>query len=315
MGGYRFWAMLALLVAFGGQAEAQQRSETRIGALFLSHDPGKWRIEGFGDRFMFTCRVDACEHAVFAVEIESRPGGYCDKEEARRGAEARFAFADRHPVNTIGRDKFALVLAESRRGPDLFVEEAVFACLTRDDLIYKFISVAQDGKYPGYTGGILLHLLHYGLRMPEPTLHRLEVGDLVFTYPGDRFLPFVPPTAEGASLTCLPPTCREPEPIVGISLLPEDEPCPKEYESFAEQYRQDDEPDVIVADSGTAAIRFRLHEYWTGCRNWTPPIYVGCAVHDGKAYRISTPGEIGCRSGFDIPEDALVDLMQSAQPK
>lgn len=305
----------ALFFVLCGAANAQHRAETRIGDLFLAHDTAVWRVEGSGDRFTLSCLAETCERAVFAVEIGARPHGDCGEEEVRKQAQARFTFADRHPVNTFGGDKFALIMAESRNGPDFFVEEAVFACLTRDDTVYRFISVPQAGKYPGHTGGVLLSLLHSGLRMPPPKLHRLELGDLAFTYGSDRWRLFVPATETGASLTCLEPTCRGPFPTLGIELLPEDVPCPGDRELFYEVWQADGEAREIIADTGAATIRFRLHEFWSGCRNWTPPHMVACAVHEGRAYRVSAGGGMGCKSYAEVPKEAFTDLLMTAQPR
>lgn len=305
----------ALLLVLCGAANAQHRAETRIGELFLGHDTAIWRVEGAGDRFTLSCLAQTCERAVFAVEVEKRPGGYCGEEEVRQQAQARFTFADRHPVNTFSQDRFALVMAESRNGPDMYVEEAVFACLTRDDTVYRFISVPQADRYPAHAGGILLSLLPSGLRMPPPKLHRLEVGDLAFTYASDRWRPFLPATETGASLACLPPTCAERMLAVGIEMLPEDKSCPGENEMLFEAWRQDGEVSEIVADTGAATVRFRLHQFWSGCRNWTPPHMVACTVHDGRAYRLSAGGGMGCKSYFEVPEEAFVDLLKTAQPR
>lgn len=314
MGRFGVATISALFFMLCGAANAQHRAEIRIGALFLAHDTAIWRVEGSGDRFTLSCLARACERAIFAMEIGTRSDGDCGEDEVRKQAEARFTFADRHPVNTFNNDRFALVMAESRNGPDFFVEEAVFACLTRDDTVYSFISVPQSGEYPTHTGGILLALLHGGLRMPPPKLHRLELGDLAFTYASDRWRAFTS-TETGASLSCLPPTCREPLPLAGVELLPEETPCPGDREMLFEAWQRDEYIQEISAGAGDATVRFRLHQFWSGCRNWTPPHLVACAVHDGRAYRISAGGGVGCKSYFEVPEEAFIDLLQTAEPR
>lgn len=315
MGRFEIATVSALFFMLCGAGNAQHRAETRIGELALAHDTAIWRVEGSGDRFTLSCLAETCERAVFAVEIGTRSEGDCGEEEVRKQAEVRFTFADRHPVNTFNNDRFALVMGESRNGPDFFVEEAVFACLTRDDTIYRFISVPQSGKYPSHTGGILLALLHGGLRMPPPKLHRLELGDLSFTYASDRWRPFVPATETGASLICLAPTCSGPFATLGIELLPEEVPCPRDRELFYEAWQADGEVREIIAGTGAATIRFRLHQFWSGCRNWTPPHMVACTVHDGRAYRVSAGGAMGCKSYAEVPEEAFTDLLKTAQPR
>lgn len=307
--------LLACLVGLlSGPIAAQAQDTTiAIGELSLGYDPAQWRIDRNGETFTASCLIAPCEHAIFEIGMESRPGGYCDKEEARREAEARFRFADRHPANTFHYERFALAMAESRKGSKLFVEEAVFACLTRDDLVYRFVSVARNGKFPAFTGGILLRLLE-NLSLPEPKTRQVQVAGLVLHYPSDRWqVAAEATTPERIVLSCLPPTCREHAPAVSIEVLTSGANCPP----VADIYDGGEEigPRQIVSAAGTEAIRFTLHEFRTGCRNWTPPVYAACSVHGGRLYSVRTVGLQGCLSSQETPEDAFIELLESATPR
>lgn len=292
-------------------AKAAQAAEAPIGELTLAYREAEWRVEGAEGRFKLLCLAESCGRAAFDVTVEARPDGHCDKEEVRLGAEAAFPFADRHPVNIYAVGELALVMAQSRDGPDLSVPTAVLACITRGGKIYRFTSGAGV-PYPRDTGSVMLRLA-LALTPPPPRTQEIRIGAIRLSAGDDRWDPLVINPGKGAMLECLPPTCSDWGLHVGASVADEEIDC------FSEQaedrlglgfYRQIEER--VVGEPGRT-LTFRIGTFGTMCRNWTPPLVVACAVHGGRTYRLSTPRPTGCQSEPEVPEDAFMALLASVK--
>ncbi len=61
-------------------------------------------------------------------------------------------------------------------------------------------------------------------------------------------------------------------------------------------------------------IDFTLSKTFLGCRNYVPPRFAACAVHNGRSYHLSTFVGLSCRSSvWGIPENALVEVLNGAR--
>src|SRR5690606_12062510 len=109
---------------------------------------------------------------------------------------------------------------------------AVFACISRDGMVYRFASrLGEAGPQP-YAAGTLRKLLE-GLVAPPPRRATLEIGGIVVTYRTDRW--HVP--GPGGLLTCLPPTCRNWDTQALLDAVPGEEDC---FEDVTDEFLWDD---------------------------------------------------------------------------
>lgn len=306
-------ALVSLLVLASGSLRASAdppEAKASMGDLTFHYSAAHWRIEPAGTGLTATCIQIDCKGVVFDISVRD-VYGQCDKERVLHAAEQLFPTADRHPVNIYRLGKFGLVLAESWRGPEYVVPRYVFGCLDWQDREYRFATRPETIGHNSWTGGALLSLLSRVTAPPAQIsslkLHRLEVP-----YSTDRWRLVETTVGLSYRLSCLPPTCDGEGEFVTVSAEPTDVGCSFHVADLEEGTYSDTRVTPVVADDPDAPS-FSIGTTHSPCRNYVPPTRVACAWNDGIAYRITSPGGMGCTSGFGVPADAFEALVSGAR--
>lgn len=296
----RFILACALAFLPGSAAFAQEAgaAQARIGALTLSYDAARWRVGEAGGALTIACVDQVCPGIVYEMTATPEPGRFCGKRESLNAARSLFAF-ERYATNIHVLGELAFVMTSAADDVFLDTPTAIFGCITRDDIVYRIVSLLGDRPAPSYSGGHALELLR-GLSAPPARQKEIELGALTVAYPGDRWM------GGAGVLECLPPTCWDTGAYIVLGAQEETADC------VAETTPRDgwgDEPWQVIVAGTRATITFHATAFWTGCRNATPPIYLACAVHEGVTYRIGSAPGGGCRVPAGIPQAAFDDLL------
>jgi len=285
-------------------------AKARIGDITFNYTPFQWRIEPNGTGLTATCVPVDCRGVVFDFSV--RDGyGECGKDAVRETAARLFPMADRHAVNAFRSGRFGLVLAESRHGAALGVAEYVFACLDWQDREYRFAMRPETVGDSTWAGGALAYLVSRA-NTPPALVGVLKLRGLELPYPTEIWRPTEMAPGQSYWLACLPPTCRGEGEFVTVSAEPTEIGCT--FDKVDGDLWNYSEPEVIpLTPSEPNGLAFSVGTTHSPCRNYVPPHRVACAWHDGIAYRITAPGGFGCKSGFDIPDDALENLVSGAR--
>ena len=304
--------MLLVLAAWSlpARADPPPGAKARFGDLTLHYSPLHWRIEPIGTGLTATCLQFDCRGVVFDFSVRD-VYGECHKESVRQTAEQLFPAADRHPVNIYRLGQFGLVMAQSWRGPQYVSPRYVFACLDWQNREYRFATRPETIGDKSWSGGALLYLLSRATAPPAQIgalkLHRLELP-----YSTDRWRPVETVAGQSYSLSCLPPTCDGEGEFVTVTTEPSDVGC-SFHVADNDDWADSETRVTPVNPDDSNAPAFSIRTTHSPCRNYVPPKRVACAWHDGIAYRITSPGGLGCRSSFGVPADAFETLVSGAR--
>lgn len=303
----RFLFACAAALSLVGAAAAQAPVQVRIGELTLSYDPSRWQVQEEGGALAAACVAEACAGIVFDMTASPEPGRHCDRREAYETAKAMFAF-ERYATNIHVLGDLALVMTSAANEVSLDAPSAVFGCITRDDVVYRIASRLGDRPVPARSGGYALELLR-GLSAPPARQREVEIGALAISYPADRWE--VAQLGEGGALLhCMPPTCRDFGARLVAGAVAETADCVAET-TDADKWAT--EPWQVAAGGNRATLTFHATAFWSGCRHWTPPVYLACAVHEGVTYRIGSFDGAGCSAAPEVPLAAFNDLLAGAR--
>ncbi len=311
-----FACAAAFFLAGAAAAQEADPAQARIGELTLSYDAARWQVREADGGLTIDCASEACAGVAYDMTATPEPGRFCDRKEAQAASKAMFAF-ERHATNIHRLGDLALVMTQSSDGLLLDSPMAVYGCISRDGIVYRIASRFGPGQSgAAYAGGHALALLR-GLSAPPPKLHDAELGGIVLTWRGDRWLPreYVLAGEPGAlALRCLPPTCLDLGPALVASVRGSGgADCMAEQLAGVDwQWLGFREPWAIETRGG---MSFSAIALGSGCRNWTPPRYIACTVHDGLTYVVETPRAFGCASSPEVPLDAFTEVVESARPR
>lgn len=305
------WGLLAVSLSTPARAEA---ATVKIGQMTLAYDPADWRINLGDGTTLLSCLIETCEGAMFEVRISPMRAARCYNHEVYREAATLFQRGKRTAVNMYKLGPLALVMAEASIGDEYGSPAAVYGCISHGFLNYRFTSVARYGVYPINTGGTLIALLK-GLTAGPLPRDEITVGDLRFSFSTDQLLDNAKEKVPGLRvLACLPPSCDDWNGTVVVRVTDGEAACFGDEQNRREFYSLNESPTTVVAGSGPSAITFSVANFWSGCRNATPPHQVACAVRNGKTYIVDAGGGLGCTSTGEVPATLFLDLVRSARP-
>lgn len=282
-----------------------------IGDLTLHFMPGSWQIIPEGDRLVATCVQEGCRGAV--IDISRRDGeDGCTREAMIAEAERLFPAQGRAYANVLRAGRFGLILAERHAGADLSSPLFVHGCVPWQGQEYRFAMRPESIGTQNWIDGAL-HYLVSQATAPPTKVEELRLRAITFRISTETWTISNIAAGETVLLTCRVPTCRELGQMASLSVKPSKEPC---ADLVAGSDWQDGTETQISLVSKTApdGLDFTLATTFSGCRNYVPPRIEACAALEGRSYRLSTFGPIGCRSSFwDIPEAALTDILTGAR--
>ncbi|MBX3580472.1 MAG: hypothetical protein KF810_01055 [Rhizobiaceae bacterium] len=255
-----------------------------IGDITFNYSPEAWRIESSGDGLIATCVQEDCRGAVVDISRRDRESG-CTKEAMGAEAARLFPVEDRFYENAIPLGRFALALAIRHAGPDLSSPEYAYGCLAWQGDEYRFAMRPETVGNQSSIGGALIYLVSRATA-PEAPVPQLRVGEVTFKEPGLKAV---------------------------LSVHPADTPCPSA--PIGSENDDGGAPKLgTIQKERPDGLDFITAEFWLGCRNYVPPRFAACTVHNGRSYHLSTSGASSCRSSTsNVSQDVLVDLLKSAR--
>ncbi len=290
---------LALLVttAFAASPAMAAEQSAAIGALTLNYDDAIWSV----GEDTIRCIADECLGAI--VDVTMTEGlEFCIRDTGYAEAALAFPGADRHAVNARPVNGLSLVFGRSRISEDP-EGWAVYACTTRDDVRYEFIS-RVDQTPPPYQDGAIFELL-LGLVPPPPTMIEMRLGDLTANVPSDRWRLSIDEDGT-ATLACLPPYCDGPATaFLTVTPVDPDDPDP----CFGPDFIYDDSYTVTTLIEPAEGPTFTVVTLHSMCRAWTPPALHACAVYEGQRYFLGTGALTGCNFGPAVAPDLFTELV------
>lgn len=312
------WNKMGLLAGFamglGGMAAAHADppppARIAIGDLTFSYRPMSWRIERDGGRLVATCMQEGCRGAVIDISRHEGEAG-CTKEAMLAEAERLFPVQERAYANILRAGRFALVLAERHAGPDLRSPEFVHGCVAWQGSEYRFVMRPETVGTQSWIGGALHHLVSQATA-PAAGVKRIRMGEVDFHVSNEAWI--VPDGAHGDAvwLTCRMPTCDEPGLTAALAVHSPAQPCPAPQE--IDMFDGTGTRIGTLAKEAPDGLDFTISEEFLGCRNYVPPSFAACSVHDGRSYHLSTFGAQGCRTSiWGIPENVLTDTLKGAR--
>lgn len=307
----RIGLLAGLAAALAGIAAASDGPRTAvIGDLTFTWPAESWRIEQGGDWLVATCVQEDCRDAV--IDISRRDGeAGCTKAAMVAEAERLFPAGQRAYANVFPAGRFALVLAERHAGPELSSPEYVHGCLAWQGSEYRFAMRPETVGTQSWVGGAL-HYLVSRASAPVARVEKVRLGEVDFSVSAE-FWTVSGDAADGTVLlTCRMPTCPAPELAATLSVRSPPEPC--SGEAGLQPIDMGETRVETLAAEAPGGLDFTITETYLGCRNYVPPHFAACAVHNGRSYHLSTFGPHGCRfSSWSIPLDALTDLLKGAR--
>lgn len=313
----RIVLLAGVVTAFfaGARAEIAPATAT-IGDITFNYSPEAWLIESGGEGLIVTCVQEDCRGAVVDISRRDRESG-CTKEAMGAEAERLFPVEGRFYQNVIPVGRFALALAIRHDGPDLSSPEYAYGCLAWQGDEYRFAMRPETVGNQSSIGGALIYLVSRATA-PEAPMTQLRVGEVTFSLSTEAWLisyrkPESDEAGETAWITCRMPTCEEPGLKAVLSVHPADTPCPSA--PIGNEYYYGGGPKLgTIQKESPDGLDFITAEFWLGCRNYVPPRFAACTVHNSRSYHLSTSGVSDCRSSrWDVPQDILVDLLKSAR--
>ena len=303
-------AGLAAALAGAAEARADSLKAATFGDLTFNYEPASWRMAPDGERLVATCVQEDCRGAV--VDISRRPGeAGCTREAMAAEAERLFPAAQRAYANMLPAGRFALVLAERHAGPTLSSPEFAYGCVPWQGSEYRFAMRPETVGTQSWIGGAL-HYLVSQATAPEARLEPVRVGEVEFRVSTETWT-FSQDAGNAVWLTCRMPTCREPDRIAVLSVHAPQQACPRPFEDPERIDGTETRIETLAAEA-PGGLDFTISKTFLGCRNYVPPRFEACTVHDGRSYHLSTLGATGCRSSiWQIPDEGLIELLKSAR--
>lgn len=293
-------------------AKADPPLETvTLGDLTFNYRPTSWRIVPEGDALVATCVQEDCRGAV--IDISRREGeAGCTKEAMVAEAERLFPVDRRAYANMLSTGRFALVLAERHDGPNLSSPEFAYGCLAWQGGEYRFAMRPETVGTQSGIGGAL-HYLVSQATAPDARVEQVRIGDVDFHVSTEAWTIADAMAGDTLWLTCRMPTCREPGWVAGLTVRSPEQPCPGPVDEI-EVIDGTETRITTLAAEAPDGLSFTISETFLGCRNYVPPRFAACSVHNGKSYHLSTLGTFACCSSiWQIPESALIDLLKGAR--
>lgn len=282
-----------------------------FGDLTFHHSAASWLIVPDGDTLVATCVQEDCRGAVIDISRRAGEAG-CTREAMVAEAERLFPAAERAYANILPVGRLALVLAERHAGPDLGSPEFAYGCLAWQGSEYRFAMRPETVGSQSWIGGALHHLVSRATA-PDARVEQVRLGGVDFHVSTEAWTIPDDVTGETLWLTCRMPTCREPGWTAALSVRWPEQPCPGPVDDLGMIDGSETRITTLSADA-PGGLAFTISETFLGCRNYVPPRFAACTVHDGRSYHLSTLGATGCRSSFqDIPAPALADLLRGAR--
>lgn len=309
------WVRLfaGLATGLAGIADAQADpppARITIGDLTFTYELASWEIVREGGRLIGTCVQDDCKGAVLDITRREGEDG-CSKDAMSAEAERRFPVPGRAYANVVRAGRFALVLAERHDGPDLSSPAFIQACVAWQGAEYRFAMRPETVGRQSWIGGAL-HYLVSRATAPAARMERVRIGEVSFDVSTEAWAVSRVMPDETVWLECRMPTCHEPGLTAALSAHTPARPCPAPFDQAG--LIDGTETEISSLHMGKPdGIDFTISKTFLGCRNYVPPRFAACTVHDGRSYHLSTFGGLGCRASvWDIPEGALIDLLKSA---
>lgn len=288
-----------------------RRERAAIGDLTLNYDPLSWRIARDGDALTATCLQSDCLGAVIDVSRHEGEEG-CTREKMALAVEAAFPQPGRAYANTLRAGRLALILANRHDGPDLSSPLFVYGCVAWQGSEYRFAMRPETVGTQSWIGGALHHLVSQATASAV-RVEQIRVGRLTVPISTEVWAISKLEGNDTALLTCRMPTCHEQGQIAVLSAHEPSRPCRSIVGSQEVLPREWNEVGVLTA-AEPGGLDFTVWNAFLGCRNYVPPRFEACTVHDGRSYHLSTFGPAGCRSSSStIPESNLLELLRGAR--
>ncbi len=306
--------MAVAFLATAGHAEDTQK--IAIGDITFNYSAASWRIEPDADGLVATCVQQDCRGATLDITRIEGEGG-CTKEAMSAEAARLFPGAGRAYANIVRAGRFALVLAESHDGPDLSSPQYAHACLAWQGYEYRFAMRPETIGTQSWIGGAL-HYLVSQATAPEAPFEQVRIGDVAFRLSTEVWkITHVDENPNGsrktALLTCRMPACSEPDLTASLSVVPASTQCPTAPIDVEFAFEGEAKHGEVLKEAPDG-LDFITAEVWLGCRNFVPPRFSACGIHDGRSYHLTTTGGQSCRSSiWSVPENLLIDLLKSAR--
>lgn len=310
MNGPGLIACLAAVLACAAVARAEPQQIT-LGDLTFNFQPESWHIEPEGDGLVAICMQEDCRGAV--IDITRRDGeAGCTRGAMLAEAERLFPAGERAFAIIYPAGRFALVMAERHDGPTLSGPEYVHACLTWQGSEYRFAMRPETVGTQSWIGGALHHLVAQATA-PAAPVERLRFGAVDFHVSTETWTIEDDAGGDSALLTCRMPTCREPGLTATLTVHQPPRSCPTADDGGGLPGEADTRIEILPLGAPDG-LEIAISETLLGCRNYMPPGFYACAVHNGRSYHLSTFTPMSCRSPIDrIPRDILIGLMQDAR--
>lgn len=286
-----------------------------LGDITFNYSAASWRIERGSDGLVAACVQEDCSGATLDInQIDGEDS--CTKDAMTAEAQRLFPGAQRAYANIVRAGRFALVLAESHDGPDLSSPQYAHACLAWQGHEYRFVMRPETIGTQSWIGGAL-HYLVSRATAPEAPVEELRIGHVTFGLSTEIWkiadVDQNPDSRDTALLTCRMPSCDEPNLMAALSVVPADTPCPSPLTTNEFAYGGEARHGEVPKEAPDG-LSFTTTEIWLGCRNFVPPRFSACGIHDGRAYHLATTGGQSCRSSiWSVPENLLIDLLKSAR--
>lgn len=190
-------------------------------------------------------------------------------------------------------------------GPDLSSPAFVHGCVAWQGSEYRFAMRPETVGTQSWIGGAL-HYLVSQATAPAARVEQLRVGELDFHVSTETWTISDDAAGDTVRLICRMPTCHEPGLIAALSVRSAAQPCPVPSE-VDDVDGTETRISTLIAPDG---LEFTISETSLGCRNYVPPSFEACTIHNGRSYHLSTFGPRGCGSSiWQVPESALIDLL------